>query len=230
MKGSKILIVEDEAIIAAELKQIVLKLGYDVIGVAHRYTDTIRLLQSQAPDLVLLDIGLDYCENDGIDLGAYINNTLKIPFIYLTANADEATVRRAKLTNPAAYILKPFNNEAIFSSIEIAMYKESNTHSIFIKQGVNKSKINCEKIRYLKADNMYTEIHTSDNKKYVIREYLTSFLSQLPIDSFVQVHRSYVVNFNFISSYTNRHIVLDTLKIPLSNMHKQSFLEFSRGK
>lgn len=226
MKGSKILIVEDESIIAEELRRIVSRLGYEVIGVLHRYTDTLDALKTKKPDLILLDIGLDYSDKDGIDLAKEINNKYKTPFIYITANADLATVQRAKKTKPASYILKPFNEQTIFTNIEIALHKEITPQSIIVKNGTHKVKLNCEKIIFLKADNIYTEIYTANMKKYVLRDTLKNVLNQLPESLFIQVHRSYIINRDFIQSHTNKYIVIRNERIPLSNSYKMDFIDF----
>lgn len=227
----KILIVEDESIIAEELRRIVVKLGYQVSGVAHRYQEAVMLMEKQIPDLVLLDIGLDYSKNNGIDLATHINQLYKIPFIYITANADMATVNRAKTTEPSAYITKPFNDSNIYSNIEIVLHKyqtEKPPETIMVKQGVKKVLVNCHKIIYLKADNMYTEIHTADNKTYIVREFLKSFLIRLNKPFIVQTHRSYAVNIHFMQSYTNDYVFIGDEKLPLSHLYSKNLSAFSK--
>lgn len=221
----RILIVEDESIIAEELRRIIIRLGYQVVGVAHRYQEAIALMEKHSPDLVLLDIGLNYSQNDGIDLASHINNLYKIPFIYITANADIATVNRAKTTEPAAYITKPFNDTIIYSNIEIVLHKyyaNETTEAIMVRQGGKKTTLNCHKIVYLKADNMYTEIHTADNKIYIVREFLKSFLTKLDKPFMVQIHRSYAINTAFIQSYTACHVFMTDIKLPLSHLYKSN--------
>ena len=166
-----ILIVEDEAIIAEELKMMLMELGYTSITITHRYHDAIALMEEKKPDLVLLDIGLNYSENDGVDLGIYIKDCLQIPFIYITSNTDAATVARAKETEPAAYIPKPFNKEIIYANIEIALHKKQTQEiqkRIVVKHGSKNIMIEQQDIIFLKAENNYTEIHTTTNNAYVI--------------------------------------------------------------
>jgi two-component system response regulator LytT len=222
-KCSTILIVEDEAIIAEELKNIVQKIGHRVSGVVYGYSEAIEHLKHEVPDLVLLDIGLNYSEHDGIDLAGYINTVYKIPFIYITANSDRYTIQRAKLTEPSAFILKPFNQENIFSNIEIVLHKHNEISypaKITVTSGSKKVTIDCRNIVFLKADNMYTEIYTADNKKYVVRNYLKNILAELPPDIFAQVHRSYVVNLGFVESHTAEHIFVQNDKIPIGSAYK----------
>lgn len=224
-REASILIVEDESIIAEELRRMVIKLGYQVVGVAHRYQEALMLVEKHLPDLVLLDIGLNYSDSDGIDLASHINRLYKIPFIYITANADIATVNRAKTTEPAAYITKPFNDSTIYSNIEVVLHKylyDESSENILIKQGGKKVMVNCLKIIYLKADNMYTEIHTADNRTYIVREFLKSFLTRLDKPFITQIHRSYAVNTNFVQSYSTGHVFMNDIKLPLSPLYSKN--------
>jgi two-component system response regulator LytT len=221
---ANVLIVEDESIIAEELKRIVQKLGYRVSGLAYGYQEAVKSLKQHTPDLVLLDIGLNYSEHDGIDLAGYINKIYKIPFIYITANADAYTVQRAKVTEPSSFILKPFNEESIFSNIEIVLHKHiitSDSAKIVVTSGSKKIMLDSRNIIFLKADNMYTEIYTTDDKKYVVRSYLKKVLLELPSDFFVQIHRSYVVNLSFVDSYTAEYISVHENKIPIGKAYKE---------
>ncbi len=222
--NDSILIVEDESIIAEELKRIVMKLGYTVTAVVHRYEDAVESLRSNTPSLVLLDIGLDYSDKDGIELAEHINEKYKIPFIYITANADSLTVNRAKVSKPHSYILKPFNEETIYANLEVALYDKRQLKMVIIKQGTKKIELDPSKILYVKADNIYIEIYLVNNKKYVIRSFLKKFhKEELPHNFFVQVHRSYLINRNFIQSYTNDYVMVGEEKIPVGSSYRAVF-------
>lgn len=227
MSKAHILIVEDESIIAEELRRIVIRLGYEVVAVAHRYEEALALIQQRVPDLVLLDIGLDYSKNDGIDLGGQLKDTFHVPFIYITANTDIATVTRAKFTEPAAYIPKPFNPDLIYTNIEMALHRQSTSVSrqILVKTGSRKTMVDTRRIVFLKADNIYTELHTADGKVHVVREYLKNLLLQFTGDGFIQIHRSYAVNLAFVASYTADHVFTTDQKLPLSDSYKKGFMD-----
>ncbi|MEO6831932.1 MAG: response regulator [Chitinophagaceae bacterium] len=227
-----ILIVEDESFIAEELRRIVIRLGYNVSGVAHRYDDAVVLLKLQPVDIVLLDICLNFSESDGIDLADHINSIYKIPFIYITANADVKTVSRAKLTEPAAYIPKPFNPELIYTNIEIAVYKhlsDSSSQYIIVKQGSKKVFVDLKTVVYLKANNLYTEIHTANGKKYMVREYLKNLLGGLSATFLVQTHRSYAVNLNYIQSVNTEFAFWNDQKFPISESYKKNVVLLNMG-
>lgn len=122
MTEAKILVVEDENIVALEIKKRLQKLGYIVPGVASTGEDAISKAEAILPDLVMMDIMLKG-EIDGIHAAGEIKKRFNIPVIYLTAYSDEGTLQRAKLTEPYGYILKPFEEDDLRTAIEIALYK-----------------------------------------------------------------------------------------------------------
>ncbi|MFA4848838.1 MAG: response regulator [Methanoregula sp.] len=117
----RILIVEDEALVAEDLKEMLQKFGYDVPGIADTGEKAIALANEHHPNLVLMDIHLGGAM-DGITSGGEIRQRLGIPIIYVTAFASQAIIDRAKKTNPSGYILKPFNEVQIQAAIQIALY------------------------------------------------------------------------------------------------------------
>ncbi|SMF33421.1 HD domain-containing phosphohydrolase [Desulfovibrio gilichinskyi] len=128
-KTSRILIVEDEAIVALDIKARLQILGYTVIGVASNGIDAIEIALKQSPDLILMDIMLEG-DLDGIDTAEVINGDGSIPVIYITAYADEETLKRAKITEPFGYIIKPFEDRELSLTIEMALYKHKAESSI----------------------------------------------------------------------------------------------------
>jgi len=122
MTGARILIVEDELIVAEDLKMTLETLGYEVAGISATGEMAITLAAEKKPDLILMDIMLAG-ELDGIASAERIRATQDIPVIYVTAYADEKLVSRAKVTEPYGYIVKPFNEREVHSNIEIALYR-----------------------------------------------------------------------------------------------------------
>ena len=119
---AKLLIVEDESITAMDLRTRLTRLGYEVVGIATTGEDAVVMAQTAQPDLVLMDIRLDG-DIDGIEAAKRIGANLAIPIIYLTAYADDATLARAKVTEPYGYILKPFEERELHTNISVALYK-----------------------------------------------------------------------------------------------------------
>jgi len=121
MDQIKIVIVEDESIVALDIKKSLRKLGYTVTGRAKSGSEAIKKVEETCPDLVLMDVGIKG-DMDGIETAKRIQAEFNIPIIYLTAHSDEATLKRAKLTKPAGYLIKPFEDRELHSTITTALY------------------------------------------------------------------------------------------------------------
>ena len=122
MEKIKILVAEDETIVAMDLKRRLTSLGYQVINISASGEDCISKSLELKPDLILMDIILKG-SIDGIKAAEIIKSKLNIPIVYLTAHTDENTIQRAKITGPYGYILKPYEIRDLHSTIEIALYK-----------------------------------------------------------------------------------------------------------
>jgi two-component system cell cycle sensor histidine kinase/response regulator CckA len=119
---TRIFIVEDEGIVAFDIKQLLLNLGYDVVGVVSTGEEAIEKVEEIPIDLILMDISLEG-EMDGIEAAKRIQGRWDVPIIYLTAHSDKKTLERAKVTDPLGYIVKPFDKPTLHTSIEMAIYK-----------------------------------------------------------------------------------------------------------
>jgi len=128
-KGLKILIVEDEQIVAEDIRHSLLNMGYSVSGIAGSGREALRQMKNSVPDLVLMDIILRGRMN-GIETAEKIRAQYDIPFIYLTAHADLDTLNKAKVTEPFGYVLKPLDNRELQSAIEMAVYRHRMEMSI----------------------------------------------------------------------------------------------------
>jgi signal transduction histidine kinase len=116
----RILVVEDEPIVAEDIASRLTRMGYEVVGIVESGEAAIALAEATLPSLVLMDIILEG-ELDGIEAAEWLRANLEIPVVYLTANADESTLQRAKATIPFGYILKPFKERELQATIEIAI-------------------------------------------------------------------------------------------------------------
>ncbi|HYQ18871.1 MAG TPA: PAS domain S-box protein, partial [Polyangiaceae bacterium] len=124
MTPAKILIVEDDLIVARDIEQQLSTIGHVVVGVTSRGEDAVQLALNTLPDLVLMDIRLEG-EMDGIEAAQRIRDRVRVPVVYLTAYADDQTLHRARITEPFGYILKPFEDSQLRTAIEMALYKHS---------------------------------------------------------------------------------------------------------
>ena len=122
MPSFKILVVEDESIVAMDIKHRLENMGYIVPAITSSGEEAVAKAAETNPDLVLMDIVLKG-EMDGIDAAQQIKDNFDIPVVYLTAYSDEKTLKRAKITGPFGYIIKPFEDRELHSAIEVALYK-----------------------------------------------------------------------------------------------------------
>jgi CheY-like chemotaxis protein len=119
----RILVVEDEHIVAMGIKKMLKSLGYTVTGVASSGEDAISKAESTFPDVVLMDIMLKG-DMDGVEAAKEIRERFDVPVVYLTAYSDNKILERAKRTEPFGYIIKPFDEKDLYSSIEVALHRQ----------------------------------------------------------------------------------------------------------
>ena len=243
----KILIIEDEFILASELAETLESEGYEVVLTADNGQEALNFYQENEVDLVLCDINING-DWDGIETVTKLIAVKQVPIIYLTAFTDKETLERAKATFPAAYIPKPYHITNLRMAIELAinnfavkvqplkivrdekpenhvkeMFLQVND-DIFIKQNYQFVKFSLNEILYLEADNIYTNINTS-NKKYVIRQSIGNVHERLPVKNLIRVHRSFVVNINKIDSFNEYEVMVQGHTIPISRTYKDEFMK-----
>ena len=242
MANIRILIIEDEFIIAEDLKLQLEKLGYSVTGIAKSVDKALTLIKEDEPDLMLIDIKLKG-EKDGIDLAEIVMEKFDFPYIFLTSHADSKTVERAKKVHPHGYLIKPFEREDLYTSIEIAFAnyvkkkagetesrKLDEEHSavledsIFVKKDHLLIKIRFDELEWIKAERNYLELHCG-GKYYLIRSTLHEFLEKLPHNLFFQVHRSFAINLKHISAIEYNIIRLGEQEIPLGRSYIEPLKE-----
>lgn len=134
METIRILIVEDEGLIARDIEHMVSNSGYEVCGIAGTGKEAIEKAEAAQPDLILMDIILRG-EMDGVEAAEKIRERSNIPVIYLTAHTDENTLQRAKLTEPLGYTLKPVEQKELITVIEMALYKHQMESKLVEREG-----------------------------------------------------------------------------------------------
>lgn len=112
----KLFIIEDDMIIQFYIERVAEKIGYEITGRGRSFSETVELLKTDKPDVILLDIGLQG-EKDGVDTAEFINQEYKIPFIFLTGNSDQFTRERAEKTNPIGFIYKPIDEYGLIDQL-----------------------------------------------------------------------------------------------------------------
>lgn len=220
----KILVVEDELLIAEMILELLKEEGYERIFMASSFSEAIALIEEQSPDLVFTDIALGEART-GIDLGYLLKDTYKIPFIYITSHISDQVINEAKHTFPNAFLTKPFKKKDLLIALEFALHKmesDDNKDYLVTKDGPNVVKIAYEDIAYLKAERNYTEIYNTVGKRRIIRSSLTEMLSQLPESRFLRIHKSYAVNRTSILGFQSTKVLLKDIELPVGRSYRNS--------
>lgn len=241
MSKTNILIVEDESIVAKDIQHSLKKLGYTVVAICSNGEDAINAAEEFKPDLVLMDIMLKG-DMSGIEAANQIREKHKIPVIYLTAYADESTLNKAKVTEPYGYIIKPFKEIDLHTSIEMAIYKhekESDVKKerdflyslvegkdskdlIFVKSNQKLVKVKTSDIYFVEALKDYVVINTKDTR-YTIHSTMKDIEKKLSSNDFIRVHRSFIVRIDKIVAIDHSNLIIedDKKQIPIGGSYKE---------
>ncbi len=240
MAKTNVLVVEDESIVSKDIQHSLNKLGYHVVGSASTGEKAIELALELSPDVILMDIMLKG-QLSGIEAAQQIRAQKSIPVIYLTAYADEATLSKAKVTQPYGYILKPFKEIDIHTAIEMAIYKHEKEAEvlkerdllysivenketkdfIFVKSNSRLVKLKTSDIYFVEALKDYVVINALSNR-YTIHSTMKDIEKKLPGDLFVRVHRSFIVALDKISAIEQPNLILENDKkvIPIGGSYR----------
>ncbi len=237
---TKILIVEDEMIIAANISLQLTTLGYEVTGIIPRGEEALVHIEQHQPDILILDINLKG-NIDGIETAQIMQKTFNIPIIYLTANADEAHFDRAKASHPYAFISKPFKKLDLERAIELTINRVKSekeqgkpnvektmpfilSDSIFVRHLEKMVRVDIKDILYIEAERNYCRIY-SKLKEYLLVMTLKDLDEKLPQQHFIRVHRSFIINLSQIDEVATSHIVIAKKAIPVSKSLKEELLK-----
>lgn len=238
-----VLIVEDEFLTSDAIKNNLEDVGYKVSGMARDAKEALSVLDKGETDIAILDMNIQG-SRDGIWLAKQINESYKIPFIFLTAYSDKKTVKSAVETQPFGYLIKPFKKMDLYTSIELALKNFINFQVnegldikstikdkplamedyIFVKEKNVYKKVSMKDILYIKSELKYIEVYVG-TKKYLLRYGLSEFLKTLPDNHFIQVHRSYVVNKNAVDLIGANYLVIQGNEIPFSSQRKEDIIK-----
>lgn len=235
---TRILIVEDDMIIAANISLQLTNLGYEVFGIVTRGEEAILHATTNMPDILILDVNLKGAIS-GIEAATEIQKTHNIPIIYLTANSDETTFAKAKATHPHAFISKPFNKLDLQRTVALVaeQLKEDPTESIgssesfeamedriFVRHNGKMVKLMLDEILYIEADRNYSNIITP-TANYLISTTLKHVETELTNPKFIRVHRSYMVNISKLDVVADNHLEINRKVIPMSKTFKEYVLK-----
>ncbi len=210
-QNPKILIVEDEILIADYLAEVLEQEGFSAIRTANDVAAAVAQMNSFVPDILLMDINING-KNSGIDLVRSKNDGAGV--IFITGQSDLGLMGQAFSTNPEAYLTKPIKKNDLVAAIRLLIHKQQQRYITF-KDGYQTVRLHVEDILFIKSDNNYIDIQLAD-KKYSIRQSLEGFLKEAHSDVLVRIHRSYVVNRDKISAKKSTAVVVGSFEIPFS--------------
>ncbi|MBR9917082.1 response regulator transcription factor [bacterium] len=234
----KIMIVEDDPIIAEDLQAYMSEFGYEGLNPVSDANSALKLFKSEDPDLCLLDVHLG-SEIDGIQLANMISDLKRVPIVFLTAFNDRDTIDRIKATGASAYLVKPVDERNLQTSIELAISnfyskkkdaakeqkEEQHIDRIFIKIKDRLTRFDLEDILYFEAYDNYAFIYTNKDK-HILSASLKQVEEKLPSDQFVRTHRSYIVNINKIDGVGTSHVLLGKQEIPIGKTYRDDLMKY----
>lgn len=240
MPGIKIVLVEDDWIIAKEISYSLQDLGFDVAQTFDTGEEALSKIKEISPDIVLLDIHLAGTLT-GIDVGKKLKEEHNIPFIFLTALADTQTIEKAKLVDPYAYLVKPVSAQSLYSTIEITLHNASRKKidspalppmlenltiddGIFVKANKRLEKIMLRDILWVEAHDIYAMIFTV-TAKYLLNSSLKVIEEKFPAAKFVRVHRSYIINLDKVDAIEESDLIINKQPIPVGKTYRENLMK-----
>lgn len=230
MNPLKVLICEDEIIVAQFIKESLEKSGYNVIGIALTREEAIIRIQHDRPEIVLLDINMDE-PTSGIKIAQYIQrNDLDCDFIFITAFSDATTLESAGETFPQGYLVKPLDKTTLLANLTLLKFKRNAKHKAkstpITLQTENGSKIfMAEEIMYVEAAANYCEFFKTNGKE--LERVSLSHVADTFEFKLLRIHKSYCVNPDFITRFTSMKAFLkDGTQLPIGRTYKEGIREF----
>ena len=246
MSEIKILVVEDEMLVAADIEESLEILGYKVIDSVATGNDAIQSVKNQLPDVILMDIMLKG-DMTGIETANIIRKDYDVPVIYLTANADISTIEKAKISLPYGYIIKPFTDKDLQTNIEIARFKfvsdlktqmESDQYNrffhmdengekkpVFVDSDKGLEKINAGDIYFIEMEKNKLSFHLL-NEDISTTKSIDEVEKLLPSGQFVRVNERHIINVEKIFTFQFPEIIIaDIMNVIIVDDDKKPLLE-----
>jgi len=226
-----VLIVEDEVIIADDLSLSLEQAGYNVVDQADNYLTALDVINNQSIDLVLLDIHIKG-DKTGLDIAQTLKNNYQIPFIFITSYFDDDTLAKVEQVNPAAYIVKPYQEEEVLMNVKLALKKgsiqkkDSKKQKIFVREGGLLKPVKADQIVFAKGEDNYTRLITIDKKEYIISHTLKSISDKLPEDRFCRVHKSFIINIDHVELIEGNSVQVNNQSIPIGKTFRPQLFEY----
>lgn len=221
----RILIVEDEPFVQEDLREILEELGHEVTGTAESYEDVEAFIaEGKTADVAFLDIQLA-TDLDGVDVGTLLKRSGILQFVFLTSLVDDRTLKRVKQLDASGYIVKPFRQSDIKTTLALLPDRSSpaaerGSDYFLVKEAHEYRKIALSDLRYVEACDNYVKLHTVTGK-HLLNMTLKAAMDKLPEDRFERCHRSFIVNMDCIDRIGPNYIVIGKEEIPINEEFKK---------
>jgi DNA-binding LytR/AlgR family response regulator len=241
MKALRVLIIEDELVTAHDIKETLEKAGHLVTDIVRDPAAVMTSIRIDPPDIILIDIHLEYSPEDGIQIAQRISAQRQFPIIYLTGNSEQSTIARAQHTRPAAYLLKPFRQKEFAIQVELAYYNFqaslvnsadpflSDSIYLPVDHGRGYTKIRKDDVLYMVADRSYVEIYlVEEDRKQVFTMNLGYIAQFFTAPNFYNLSRSLVVNLDYIERIEKGQFFIKNRKadpVPFPEANYKLFLQ-----
>lgn len=240
----RVLLVEDDRTQAKALRLLVQELGYQPVGWATSAPEALEMFAEAQPDLVLLDIGLAGPQ-DGVELAHALNARRAVPLIFLTSADDRTTFERAKAAGPFAFLIKPYDTDALARAIELAVLHYARVQgtaaslpdglqggaalvpgALYVRENNRLLKIHFDELHWLQSDDSHVHFHTS-TRKYTVRISLRELEEKLPAHQFVVVRRGVMARIASIETVDLKEglVWVQGQGLPIGRTHREELLQ-----
>jgi DNA-binding LytR/AlgR family response regulator len=221
---ARILIVEDEVMVAKVIQLHIENAGYICAGIAIDYEEALEILGQGEVDMALLDVNISG-DQRGTEIADFINMTYKVPILYLTAYTDRQTIDEIKATNPYGYLKKPVDKDTLLITIELALdsFAKQKSEQVMLKIGKDTYQFPAHELLYAEADHIYVSLVMTTGKNFLLRSSLTAILASLPPNLLKQINRSQAINPKYIERISGNKAFLVQQPFKISPLFKDNF-------
>ncbi len=248
MSDIKILIVENEVLIAADISAKLKRAGYQITDEVDSADEAVKSFKEDKADIIIMDINLNG-KADGIDAALRIKKLHPVMLIFLTDIDNPDVVKRASQVNPSAYLIKPFNERQVIASINQALFNEQHkgkaklaevddqneedhylvNDSLFIRvENKHFKKIGLKDLLYMEADGSYTYFYTTSGERHTYSKSMNHIYDKVGLPSFVRISRSHVVNIERVEEIKGNILVLNKKELQIGDKFYDDVLKCFR--
>ncbi|CAM1364082.1 response regulator transcription factor [Tenacibaculum xiamenense] len=220
----KILIIRKKTESAYRLKESLERKPYYHVDVAVSEVEAIKLADENKYDLLLVDLYLNESnKTDGIDLIKYLSEKNSFKHIYISDQGSIDVIDSVKETNPTTFIIPPYTTNSIYAQIEIILNSGNNNSYLSYSYKGMQQQISLATISHAKSDGAYIKLFSSCGKQYFVRKSLSNLRELLP-SAFIRIHKSILINKDYVQGYSSQYVKVNREKLPLGRAYKELFL------